>query len=183
MMQISYPASRSGVEIARMPSGAVASMLEKEATKNTIFFDDLMEIPFVVFASYFKPSNAETQDSKRTNRRWRVCLRIVKTLQNSDSPRTSIPSILSSCFHDKTMTWVAGMLLSRSGSHMEQGRSVTCLLGFPVRLMKPSSATVSICSARQPSQPGSASANGGSRRDSGLARVCSKCPAGAHAYA
>jgi hypothetical protein len=28
------------VEIARIPKGAVASMLEKEATKNTIFFDD-----------------------------------------------------------------------------------------------------------------------------------------------
>jgi len=36
MMQISYPASSRGVEIARIPSGAVASMLEKEATKKTI---------------------------------------------------------------------------------------------------------------------------------------------------
>jgi hypothetical protein len=45
-MQISYPASSSGVEIARMPSGAVASMLENEATKNTIFFDDFTAVPF-----------------------------------------------------------------------------------------------------------------------------------------
>src|SRR5215467_3716040 len=42
MMRISYPAFSSGVDIARMPSGAVASMLEKEATKKTIFFEDLM---------------------------------------------------------------------------------------------------------------------------------------------
>jgi hypothetical protein len=40
MMRISYPAFNRGVEMARMPRGAVASMLEKEATKNTIFFDD-----------------------------------------------------------------------------------------------------------------------------------------------
>src|SRR5215470_9213014 len=39
-MQISYPASNKGVEMARIPRGAVASMLEKEATKNTIFFDE-----------------------------------------------------------------------------------------------------------------------------------------------
>jgi hypothetical protein len=46
-MQISYPASRRGVEIARIPSGAVASMLENEATKNMIFFDDFTGVPFV----------------------------------------------------------------------------------------------------------------------------------------
>lgn len=32
--------------MARMPSGAVASMLENEATKNTIFFDDFTAVPF-----------------------------------------------------------------------------------------------------------------------------------------
>jgi hypothetical protein len=31
-----------------MPSGAVASMLENDATKNTIFFDDFTGGPFVV---------------------------------------------------------------------------------------------------------------------------------------
>ena len=46
MMRISYPASNKGVEMARMPSGAVASMLENEATKNTIFFDDFTRMPF-----------------------------------------------------------------------------------------------------------------------------------------
>jgi hypothetical protein len=34
--------------MARIPSGAVASMLENDATKNTIFFDDFTEGPFVV---------------------------------------------------------------------------------------------------------------------------------------
>jgi hypothetical protein len=29
-----------------MPKGAVASMLEKEATKNTIFFEDFTLVPF-----------------------------------------------------------------------------------------------------------------------------------------
>jgi hypothetical protein len=32
--------------MARMPKGAVASMLEKEATKNTIFFEDFTLVPF-----------------------------------------------------------------------------------------------------------------------------------------
>ncbi len=40
MMRNSYPASSRGVEMARIPNGAVASMLENEATKNTIFFED-----------------------------------------------------------------------------------------------------------------------------------------------
>jgi len=31
-----------------MPKGAVASMLEKEATKNTIFFDDFTKMPLSV---------------------------------------------------------------------------------------------------------------------------------------
>ena len=34
--------------MARIPRGAVASMLEKEATKKTIFFDDLTCVPFAV---------------------------------------------------------------------------------------------------------------------------------------
>ncbi len=42
MMRMSYPAFSSGVDIARMPRGAVASMLENEATKKTIFFEDFM---------------------------------------------------------------------------------------------------------------------------------------------
>src|ERR1700739_644158 len=56
-MQISYPASKRGVEIARMPSGAVASMLEKEATKNTIFFDDFTAVPFVVVTNRSNPKS------------------------------------------------------------------------------------------------------------------------------
>ena len=32
--------------MARMPSGAVASMLENDATKKTIFFDDFTAVPF-----------------------------------------------------------------------------------------------------------------------------------------
>jgi hypothetical protein len=42
---MSYPAFSKGVEMARIPKGAVASMLEKEATKKTIFFDDFIGIP------------------------------------------------------------------------------------------------------------------------------------------
>jgi hypothetical protein len=34
--------------MAKMPRGAVASILEKEATKNTIFFDDFTTVPFVL---------------------------------------------------------------------------------------------------------------------------------------
>src|SRR5215471_14756062 len=40
MMQTSYPAFSRGVEMARIPKGAVASMLENEATKKTIFLED-----------------------------------------------------------------------------------------------------------------------------------------------
>lgn len=46
--------------MARIPSGAVASMLEKEATKNTIFFDDFTAVPFVVVTGHWK-SKCETQ--------------------------------------------------------------------------------------------------------------------------
>jgi hypothetical protein len=46
MIRTSYPAFNSGVEMARMPNGAVASMLEKEATKNTIFLDDYTRSAF-----------------------------------------------------------------------------------------------------------------------------------------
>src|SRR5436305_12312096 len=68
MMQISYPASNRGVEIARIPSGAVASMLEKEATKKTIFLEDFTVSLLV--------------SPQLTNGNLRVCLEIVKTLQN-----------------------------------------------------------------------------------------------------
>jgi hypothetical protein len=74
MMQISYPASSRGVEIARIPSGAVASMLEKEATKKTIFFED--------FTLSLLVSPQITNDCLP------VCLEIVKTLQNSKSDRS-----------------------------------------------------------------------------------------------
>src|SRR5271154_3036736 len=43
MIRTSYPASNNGVEIAKIPSGAVASMLENDATKNTILFDDFTD--------------------------------------------------------------------------------------------------------------------------------------------
>src|ERR1035441_6982408 len=39
MMRTSNPASSSGVEIARSPNGAVASILENDGTKKTIFLD------------------------------------------------------------------------------------------------------------------------------------------------
>src|SRR5579872_6649986 len=60
MMQISYPASRRGVAMARIPRGAVASMLEKDATKNTIFFDDFTAVPFVVYEQNYR-SNARSE--------------------------------------------------------------------------------------------------------------------------
>ena len=46
IIRMSYPAFNKGVEMARIPRGAVASMLEKEATKKTIFFDDFTGVPF-----------------------------------------------------------------------------------------------------------------------------------------
>jgi hypothetical protein len=64
MIRISYPAFSNGVEIARMPNGAVASMLEKEATKNTIFFDDFTKMPLSVTsfpARSRKPGCAERE--------------------------------------------------------------------------------------------------------------------------
>jgi hypothetical protein len=67
-MQISYPASIRGVEIARIPSGAVASMLEKEATKKTIFLEDFTLSLLV--------------SPQLTNREPDICLEIVKMLQN-----------------------------------------------------------------------------------------------------
>jgi hypothetical protein len=45
MILISYPAFIRGVEIARIPNGAVASMLENEGTKKTIFLEDFMRLP------------------------------------------------------------------------------------------------------------------------------------------
>jgi len=48
--------------MARIPRGAVASMLEKEATKNTIFFDDFTAVPFVVYAQNYRANaRSETQ--------------------------------------------------------------------------------------------------------------------------
>ncbi len=38
---ISYPARRSGVDMARIPSGAVASWLEKAGKKKTTFLDPM----------------------------------------------------------------------------------------------------------------------------------------------
>lgn len=46
--------------MARMPRGAVASMLEKDATKNTIFFDDFTAVPFVVCEQNYR-SNARSE--------------------------------------------------------------------------------------------------------------------------
>jgi hypothetical protein len=45
MIRTSYPASSNGVEIAKIPSGAVASMLENDATKNTILLEDFTAAP------------------------------------------------------------------------------------------------------------------------------------------
>src|ERR1700730_5377888 len=92
-MRISYPASNSGVEMARMPRGAVASMLENEATKNTIFFDDFTRTPFVLSNPGQRSGDRlaccicyrsirKLQDSHRINRQPAVCLQIVKTVQN-----------------------------------------------------------------------------------------------------
>ena len=66
--------------MARMPKGAVASMLEKEATKNTIFFEDFTLVPFDIL------SRRDLGVVKRTNRSHGGCLQIVNILQN---PRDS----------------------------------------------------------------------------------------------
>ena len=50
MILISYPAFNSGVEIARIPNGAVASMLENEGTKKTIFLEDFTRLPLGLYA-------------------------------------------------------------------------------------------------------------------------------------
>src|SRR5581483_253925 len=68
MIAMSYPALSRGVEMARIPSGAVASILEKEATKKTIFFDDF--------------TRAFARESQNSNASGGVCLQIVKRLQN-----------------------------------------------------------------------------------------------------
>ena len=94
MMQISYPASRRGVEMARMPSGAVASMLEKEATKNTIFFDDFTAVPFVVVTSRSK-SKSESKSYQR------VARYLSQNCQNSaklNRPETGCSGVLDSLF-------------------------------------------------------------------------------------
>src|SRR5260370_33572837 len=49
MLLILYPAFKRGVEIAKMPNGAVASMLEKEGTKKTIFFEAFTGLPLGPF--------------------------------------------------------------------------------------------------------------------------------------
>jgi hypothetical protein len=43
-METSYPALRRGVDMARIPKGAVASMLENEATKKTIFLEEATSV-------------------------------------------------------------------------------------------------------------------------------------------
>ena len=112
-MQISYPASRRGVEIARMPSGAVASMLEKDATKNTIFFDDLTAMPFVVLLAH--KSNSKVR-SKGTNRWPAICLRIVKTLQNP-AERKPLPGEIAQSFsYDESVTILRSASISYLGS-------------------------------------------------------------------
>ena len=47
--------------MARMPSGAVASMLENEATKNTIFFDDFTGVPFAVLILAKTPAGSPSR--------------------------------------------------------------------------------------------------------------------------
>jgi hypothetical protein len=101
IMQISYPAPRRGVEIARMPSGAVASMLEKDATKNTIFFDDFTAVPFVVLLGH--KSNAKVR-SKGTNRSPGICLRIVKTLQNPTERKPLSQISFQALSYDESVT-------------------------------------------------------------------------------
>src|ERR1700751_990506 len=70
-MQISYPASNKGVEMARIPRGAVASMLEKEATKNTIFFDEFTGcLPCLIAPMELYPDrvDAETVEGRGSSR-------------------------------------------------------------------------------------------------------------------
>jgi hypothetical protein len=67
---MSYPASSSGVEIARIPSGAVASMLENDATKNTIFFEDLTPTPLALYVAhgrqeFISPHGAEMSQTRQ----------------------------------------------------------------------------------------------------------------------
>src|SRR6201997_3786821 len=93
-MQPSYPASRRGVEIARMPSGAVASMLEKEATKNTIFFDDFTAVPFVVVASTSNPKS----ESKSYQRAARYLSQNCQNPAKFNRPETGCSNVLDSSF-------------------------------------------------------------------------------------
>src|SRR6266404_5952646 len=52
MILTSYPAFMRGVEIAKMPNGAVASMLENEGTKNTIFLEIGVMVESMILTSY-----------------------------------------------------------------------------------------------------------------------------------
>src|SRR6516225_6849573 len=45
MIRTEYPARSNGVDIARSPSGAVASILENDGTKKTIFFESRTQSP------------------------------------------------------------------------------------------------------------------------------------------
>jgi hypothetical protein len=45
MSRTSNPACNNGVATARIPSGAVASILENDATKNTILLEDFKNAP------------------------------------------------------------------------------------------------------------------------------------------
>src|SRR5579859_6602797 len=101
-MQISYPASRRGVEIARMPSGAVASMLEKDATKNTIFFDDFTGVPSV--GSHVDHKS----DSRVRTKRYQLAAGdLSQNCQNSAKsgrPKTASCEVAERIFHDEMVT-------------------------------------------------------------------------------
>jgi len=101
MIRMSYPAFKRGVEMARMPSGAVASILENEATKNTIFFDDFKSVPFVLsnprrrYPKHCQPRVLRLDIQQPAimgcttyiNAQSSVCLQIVKTVQNPPCQR------------------------------------------------------------------------------------------------
>ena len=89
--------------MARMPSGAVASMLENDATKNTIFFDDFTAVPFVVSHVNHK-SNRTQRDPKVPIGQLGICLGIVKTLQNPAARKWLMARSFECVFHDERVT-------------------------------------------------------------------------------
>src|ERR1700687_1916956 len=76
MMRTTKPASSSGVEIASSPKGAVASILENDGTKKTIFLD------FFTHTLHVRKSQASTKQVCRTPH-----LRLSKTCH--DTAKTS----------------------------------------------------------------------------------------------